>query len=221
MVNYNNGKVYKIEPICEHEENEIYIGSTTKDYLSKRMVAHRNDYKQYKNGKQTFTTSYILFDKYGMKNCKISLLEIVNCNSKDELLARETYYIRNLKCVNKVIPDRTKKEWVLENKEELQEYKKIYRLENKEEIKEYQKAYSKENKQKRSEIGKQYYQNNKEKLCKKAKDYAIQNKEKISDKGKENFICECGIECRIWHKNRHYKSKKHISFMESTIDIPS
>jgi len=27
MVNYNNGKIYKIEPICDHEENEIYIGS--------------------------------------------------------------------------------------------------------------------------------------------------------------------------------------------------
>ena len=52
MVNYNNGKVYKIEPICEHEEGEIYIGSTTKDYLSKRMVEHRNKYKMYKSGKQ-------------------------------------------------------------------------------------------------------------------------------------------------------------------------
>ena len=25
MINYNNGKIYKIEPNVEHEENEIYI----------------------------------------------------------------------------------------------------------------------------------------------------------------------------------------------------
>jgi len=37
MVNYQNGKIYFIEPICEHEENERYIGSTTKQYLSQRM----------------------------------------------------------------------------------------------------------------------------------------------------------------------------------------
>ena len=33
MVNYNNGKIYKIEPV-NGEEGDIYIGSTTKEYLS-------------------------------------------------------------------------------------------------------------------------------------------------------------------------------------------
>ena len=36
MVNYNNGKIYKIEPL-NGEEGDIYIGSTTKEYLSQRM----------------------------------------------------------------------------------------------------------------------------------------------------------------------------------------
>ena len=31
---YNNGKIYKIE---SNLGNKIYIGSTTKDYLSQRM----------------------------------------------------------------------------------------------------------------------------------------------------------------------------------------
>jgi hypothetical protein len=178
MVNYNNGKVYKIEPICEHEEGEIYIGSTTKDYLSKRMVAHRKDYTKYKKGMPVFTTSFVLFDKYGIENCRIILLETVNCNSKDELFARESHYIRTLKCVNIIIPDRTKKEW-----------------------------------------NKMDYQNNKEKFCKKAKDYAIQNKEKLALKYRETFICECGKETTICNKNRHNRSKRHISFIESTIDV--
>jgi len=49
MVNYSNGKVYKVYPIAEHlDHEEIYIGSTTKVHLSKRMVNHRS---KYKNGK--------------------------------------------------------------------------------------------------------------------------------------------------------------------------
>ena len=45
MVNYNNSKVYKI---WSHAGDKIYIGSTTKDYLSKRMTDHRSAYKLYK-----------------------------------------------------------------------------------------------------------------------------------------------------------------------------
>ena len=43
---YSKGKIYKIEPICDHDEGDIYIGSTTKEYLSQRMTLHRNDYKK-------------------------------------------------------------------------------------------------------------------------------------------------------------------------------
>jgi hypothetical protein len=90
MVNYSNCKIYKIEPICEHDEGDIYIGSTTKDYLSKRMVAHRSLYKRCKNSKEiNYCSSYKLFDKYGIENCNIYLLENVSANSKDELLAQK------------------------------------------------------------------------------------------------------------------------------------
>ena len=29
MVNYSKGKINKIEPICDHDEVDVYIGSTT------------------------------------------------------------------------------------------------------------------------------------------------------------------------------------------------
>ena len=129
MVNYNDGKIYKIEPICEHDEGDIYIGSTTRDYLSSRMAIHRQVYNKYKKGKSHFITSFILFDKYGIENCKIYLLELVNANSRDELEAREGHYIRTLKCVNKLIAGRTKKEYgqiyYLANRERLSEGNKI------------------------------------------------------------------------------------------------
>lgn len=103
MVNYSNGKIYKIEPLVEHDEGDIYIGATTKQYLSQRMDTHRRDYNRFQNGKYHYITVYQLFEKYGVENCKITLLE--NCNNittKDELNSRETHYIQTLKCVNKM-----------------------------------------------------------------------------------------------------------------------
>jgi hypothetical protein len=39
------------------------------------------------------TRSFEVFEKYGVENCAIILLEYVNAHSKDELLAREKYYV--------------------------------------------------------------------------------------------------------------------------------
>ena len=123
MVNYNNGKIYKIESICEHEEGEVYIGSTSKEYLSQRMEYHKRDYNNYKKGLTSKTmTSFKLYDKYGIDNCRIILIELVDADSKEELLMREAYYIRNIKCVNKMIPLRTKQEYRNENKEKIHKY---------------------------------------------------------------------------------------------------
>ena len=116
MVNYGNGKIYKIEPIVEHEEEEIYIGSTTKQYLSQRMGTHRESYKKWLKTNTSKCMSFSLFDKYGAENCTIVLLEAINASSKDELLAREKHFIQSLKCVNKYIPLRSNKEYYLENK---------------------------------------------------------------------------------------------------------
>jgi hypothetical protein len=44
MPNYKQGKIYKIVAI-DGPDDEIYIGSTTKKYLSERMSPHRNGYK--------------------------------------------------------------------------------------------------------------------------------------------------------------------------------
>ncbi len=117
MINYNNGKIYKIEPNCEHEEHEIYIGSTTKDKLCQRMATHRMHYKQWKEGTRNKTMSHDLFDKYGVENCSIVLIENVNANNKDELLAREKYNINTLKCINKYVPRQSRHEYYEKNKE--------------------------------------------------------------------------------------------------------
>jgi hypothetical protein len=182
-INYNNGKIYKIEPICEYEDGDIYIGSTTKQYLSQRMTAHRAKYNQYKNNKCNKTKSFDLFDKYGIDNCQIVLLELVNVESKNELYQREAYYIRTLKCVNKYIPLRTGKEYRETNKEKIKEYDKEYREANKEKIKKYDKEYKVANKEKIKE----YEEANKEKIKDQKKIWREANKEKIKEYSKQYY----------------------------------
>ena len=105
MVNYQDGKIYRI--VSNRDDEIFYVGSTTKKYLSQRMDTHRSCYKSWKNGKGYKVTVYDLFEKYGIENCSIELLQLAPCNSKDELTKKEGEYIRVLNCVNKVKPNRT------------------------------------------------------------------------------------------------------------------
>ena len=155
MVNYNLGKIYKIEAI-NGEDGDIYIGSTAKQYLSQRMDTHRSSYKQWLNGKHNKTSSYDLFDKYGLENCSIVLIESVNANSNDELKAREAFYIKSLKCINKHIPLQTRKEYYNDNRELISEHKKEYYNNNKERIQEQNKEYYNNNKELILEVMKLY-----------------------------------------------------------------
>jgi adenylate kinase family enzyme len=195
MVNYANGKIYKIEPLIDHDEGDIYIGSTTKNLLCQRMETHRGNYRGWKNGYNNKITSFNIFDKYGLENCVITLLETVNANSKDELHTRERYYIQSLKCVNKNIPTRTDKEYREDNKEILKQYHKQYNKDNVEKIKKYyeenkevmleqNKQYHKDNKEVISEQKKQYYENNKEQQKERYKN----NREKILEQKKQYYI---------------------------------
>ena len=77
-----------------------------------------------------------MFEKYGVENCKIVLIESFSCNSKQELEAREAFCIRNNKCVNKQVPTRTKKQYYQDNIDKFKEYKKQYRQDNVDKIKE-------------------------------------------------------------------------------------
>ena len=187
MVNYNNGKIYKVEPISGGEDGDVYIGSTTKQYLSQRMSNHRSDYKRWKNGTlKTNFTSFILFDKYGVENCQIVLLELANVKTKDELVEKESFYIKTLRCVNKVIPNQTRKEYLEQPhvKERILRYTGEY-LKNRTDITNtYKKKYRDNNKEAISNHNKIYRENNKEAISEKRKIYAEKNREAINARTK-------------------------------------
>ena len=193
MVNYTNSKVYKI---WSHQGDKIYIGSTTKEYLSQRMDKHRSDYKRWKEDKCAFVSSYSVFDEYGLENCFIELLVAKECNSKDELLQLEGKYIRELVCENKRIAGRTKREYLDDNKERIKQYHE----DNKEKLLEYQKQYRNDNKEKILDLNKQYYE---------------QHKDSIHKKNNEKYNCDCGGKYTRSGKAQHLKSIKHCQFIES------
>jgi hypothetical protein len=74
----------------------------------------------------------MIFDIYGVDNCKIELVELFPCHSKEELNAREGFYIRNNECVNKRISGQTDQEYRESNKEIIREKKKKHYDQNKE-----------------------------------------------------------------------------------------
>ena len=79
MTNYNNGKIYKIECLTT---GLIYVGSTTKQYLSQRLSHHLYSYKKYQNNNHHYVSSFEILEN---DNYRIGLLENINCNTKDEL----------------------------------------------------------------------------------------------------------------------------------------
>ena len=202
MPNYENSKIYKL--VSPHTD-EIYIGSTTQK-LCNRMGQHLRDFKI---GKNKCTCVKLL----ELGEVKIILIEECPCDTKEQLLKRERYYIENTVCVNKYIPGRTIKEYYEDNKERLLKIQKVHYETNKEKITQYRKEYLEKNKEKISQQRKGFYEENKEKILKQKKEYYHENKEKILEKKKEKLNCECGSTFIRCSKARHERTKKHQNYL--------
>ena len=176
---YEKGKIYKL---TINECNLIYYGSTC-ETLTKRLYKH----KQHKN-----TSAKQLFDI--SDNVQITLVEDFPCERKEQLLARERFYIQNNDCVNKNIPGRTLLEWKNDNKERVDLINKRYRENNQNVIKERKH---------------QYYLNNKETILLKCKEDITKKENK-----KEKFTCVvCNSIVSIGNRSEHTKTKKHTNYL--------
>ena len=178
-VNYQDGKIYQIVDL---ETDECYIGCTCEPTLARRLAKHVGNFKGYKNNKDNFMTSFKILEN---NNYDIQLIENFPCDSRDELHAREGYWIRKTDCVNRNISGRTHKEWIIDNKDK---------------IRERQKKYNRINKQHISEKSKTYRENNVEQIRKR--------KSEVVD-------CECGSSVRKNDLSRHKKSIKHKNFINN------
>ena len=207
------GTVYKI--IADNDETQMaYIGSTCKSQLSARMSYHRADYKAFKDGKKTnFTSSFLLFDKFGVENCKIIFLESYDVSSKDELKSKEQIWIDKIPNCNKYKAFRTEEQ----KKEYQQKYDKQYAIDNREKIAEQHKVYAEEHKEEIATYQEQWRADNREKLLADKKAYYEKNKEKMLAAQAEKVTCECGTICSKGNLRAHKKSQQHSDFENGVV----
>ena len=111
------GFIYKIH---SYNTNLLYYGSTY-NKLGKRLANHKSYYKRWLINKKKYVTSFKIIE---LDDPLITLVESIICNNRDELRARERWYIENNNCVNKNIPGRTIKEYYESNKDKYREYNK-------------------------------------------------------------------------------------------------
>ena len=166
---YVEGKIYKIFNTLN---DDIYVGSTIQS-LSHRMIKHRDNVK---NTTTHYKTSVCkLMQELGVEHFFIELVEAYPCNKKEELNAREGYWIKQIANVNKHIPGRTPKEHYEENKEKImarmKEYKKQYTIDNKEAILAKRKEYYEKTKEHKQEY---------------------QKSDKVKQKKNTKIECPCG-----------------------------
>lgn len=139
MVNYSNGKIYKL---VNNVDDKIYVGSTC-NLLRVRKYKHKNE------AKTTPRKVHKHLNSVGWENVEIILIEDYECKNKDELRARERHWIDELKPeLNKEIPCRTMTEWREDNKEKRLAYNKERYENKKDEILQKQKEYYNKNKEK-------------------------------------------------------------------------
>jgi len=163
------------------------------------MGGHRDGYKIWKkDNDKGWTSSYDLFEKFGLDNIIITLIELYPCASKDELHKKEREHIEKTACVNKNIPARTGKEYYEANKEIVKENyimnrddilvkRKRYYFNNKDKLKEKYKEYRDTNKEVISEKKKEYNEINRESISERRKKYREQNSDIIKIKKKAYY----------------------------------
>lgn len=116
MVNYANGKIYKM---VNNVDDEIYVGSTCNP-LYKRKSDHKSNAKTRPN-----QPNYRHWNTIGWGNVDIVLIENYPCTTKDELHRRERHWIDELKpSLNRKVPTRTHQEY--RKREEYKAHRRAY-----------------------------------------------------------------------------------------------
>ena len=194
---------YKIYIIKNNINDNIYIGSTTKDNLKHRLYQHIlssiDENKSGNHGKLIRAMREICDE-----NFTIELIESIECNNLSELRHKEGYWIRyyeswvDEKGYNTRVEGRTKKEYYNDTKEHT-----ISRVKN----------YCENNKGKVADYKKQHYEEHKEHIQNYKKEWYLNRKDTHNLKAKERITCECGANICRGALQRHIQTEKHKKAM--------
>jgi hypothetical protein len=140
MSDYSNGKIYDLRCLCGCEGH--YYGSTTQT-LCQRKSSHIFRCFHPKNDKAN-SLVYNHMKEVSSSNFDIFLLETFPCKNKDELRAREQFWIdKDKPSLNKSRAFRTDEQ----KKSEAIAYQETYRIEKRDEISEKKVEYYEDNKE--------------------------------------------------------------------------
>ena len=193
----DNGKIYKL---INTENDKIYIGSSNNQYLSQRMNLHNQICKD-TSGRRN-SKLYIFMREIGIEKFKIELIEKYVCETKQQLVEREQYWIEQLKpelnTIRAIANPNYDKE--CRDKKERSDRSKAFYHSHKEEVLEKMKEYREENK---------------DKIKERKSKYREENKEKIKEEKSIQITCDCGCIVSKGHLSRHNKSIKHLKYLDT------
>ena len=206
-IDYSNTHFYKV--VCKDLNiKDCYVGHTT-----------GYDYNIYQFIRQNG----------GFDNFDMVLIETRECINSLHAHQIERQYIEEVKpTLNKLKPNRTPEEkqqyhaeYAVKNKERLKQQAVQYRIDNIETIKAKDKEKYETNKERISQRAKLYRERNRDKINEQQRQYRQENKEVIQERNRimretnsEKIECVCGGKYSKLHKAEHFKTKKHLCFME-------
>ena len=195
------GRVYKIITNCSDEK--IYIGSTQQE-CERRWQEHTCHYKLWKNGKTNYTSSFDLFEKYGIDNCRIVLIKQYEVVDEKHLRVYEQLYINKFKPINKV------NSFFIRFLSDKNRYKKLLKMRPNYHQERYQQAlvrnpnHNKDEYQRKLERNPNHNQD----------DYQNRREQQLKTKS-EKITCECGAIISRGNISKHIITKKHLDNLNS------
>lgn len=170
IMGYETGKIYKLQ--CS--DGKYYFGSTIRP-LSGRLSSHKHASRN-----TNTNNAYNHINSIGWSNVMISLIELFPCETKQQLLQREMWFINehrnDVLCLNTRNPVTDNN--TPESKQQHKEKCKEYYLQHRDEMLQKRREYQTENREKRTEYNSEYRQQHSEKLKEYDKQYAIDNRER-------------------------------------------
>jgi len=212
QMDFSKTVIYKL--VCKDiTVTDCYIGSTTS--FTKRKYGHKSRCTNAKGDKYNYFVYQHIRKNGGWINWDMVEIERFPCKDFNEALKRERYWIETLKAtLNKVIPTRTKKQYMDNYNICNVKQRKDYRVKNRDTINEKKKINYDKNKDTILSKQKAYCIKNKEVIQEREKVYYNKHKEIIKQKQKIRIHCNiCNCEFRKAEKAEHERSTKHKNFL--------
>ena len=195
-IDYSKTVIYGI--FSNSGDGNVYIGHTT-NFISRKRE-HKNTCNNPNGRNYNLKVYKTIRENGGWNNFTMRLIEEFPCNTRNEAAEREFYYFQQYNAtMNTAIPNRSNKQWFIDNKEKCIENSKVYYNNNKEKFRD----WSKNNKDKKSENNRKYRTANIIKIKESKKIYSENNKDKISEKNRKYYTANIN---KIKESNKIYCS---------------